>query len=103
MLVLHACGGIASGLGLLLLVPVGALALLLPPRSALFLAAVAVIALLADTIWQQLSGHADITSYATAGLLGVVLFTAAPGTPQADALSLLASLDVTPVEQVPGR
>ena len=34
--------------------------------------------------------------------LRVVLFTAAPGTPQADALSLLASLDVTPVEQVPG-
>ncbi len=29
--------------------------------------------------------------------LRVVLFTAAPGTPQADALSLLASLDVTPV------
>lgn len=34
--------------------------------------------------------------------LRVVLFTAAPGTPQADALSLLASLDVTPVGQVPG-
>jgi hypothetical protein len=30
--------------------------------------------------------------------LRVVLFTAAPGTPQADALSLLASLEVTPVE-----
>ena len=30
--------------------------------------------------------------------LRVVLFTAAPGTPQADALHLLASLDVTPVE-----
>jgi hypothetical protein len=30
--------------------------------------------------------------------LRVVLFTAAPGTPQADALHLLASLDVTPVK-----
>jgi transcriptional regulator with XRE-family HTH domain len=30
--------------------------------------------------------------------LRVVLFTAAAGTPQADALSLLASLDVTPIE-----
>ncbi len=77
MLLLHACGGIASGLGLLLLLPVGALAFLLPPRSALFLAAVAAIAVLADTIWQQLSGHADIVSYATAGLLGTVLFTIA--------------------------
>jgi two-component system sensor histidine kinase PilS (NtrC family) len=77
MLLLHACGGITSGLGILFLVPVGSLAFLLPPRSALFLAAVTAITILADTIWQQLSGHADITAYATAGLLGVVLFTIA--------------------------
>ena len=77
MLLFHACGGIASGLGLLFLLPVGGLAFLLPPRSALFLAAVAAIAVLADTIWQQLSGHTDIVSYATAGLLGVVLFAIA--------------------------
>ena len=77
MLLLHACGGVAGGMGLLLLVPVGALAFLLPPRSALFLAAVTVILVLAHTIWQQLTGHADITAYATAGLLGVVLFTVA--------------------------
>jgi two-component system, NtrC family, sensor histidine kinase PilS len=77
MLLLHACGGVAGGLGLLLFVPVGGLAFLLPPRSALFLAAVTAILVLAHTIWQQLSGHADITAYATAGLLGVVLFTIA--------------------------
>jgi two-component system sensor histidine kinase PilS (NtrC family) len=77
MVLLHACGGVAGGLGLLLLVPVGSLAFLLPPRSALFLAAVAVIAVLVYTIWQQLSGRADITAYATAGLLGTVLFTVA--------------------------
>jgi two-component system, NtrC family, sensor histidine kinase PilS len=77
LMLLHACGGIASGLGLLLLLPVGGLAFLLPPRSALFLASVAAIAVLADTIWQQLSGHTDIVSYATAGLLGIVLFAIA--------------------------
>jgi two-component system sensor histidine kinase PilS (NtrC family) len=77
MLILHACGGVASGLGLLFLVPVGSLAFLLPPRSALFLAAVTAIAVLADTIWQQLTGHTDIPAYATAGLLGAVLFTIA--------------------------
>jgi two-component system sensor histidine kinase PilS (NtrC family) len=77
LLVLHACGGIGSGLGLLLLLPVGGLAFLLPPRSALFLAAVAAIAVLADTIWQQLNGHADIVVYASAGLLGIVLFVIA--------------------------
>jgi len=74
VLLLHTCGGVASGLGVLFLVPVGALAFLLPPRSALFLAAVAAIAILADTIWQQLGGKSDINSYATAGLLGAVLF-----------------------------
>jgi len=77
MLLLHACGGVASGLGLLLLVPVGSLAFLLPPQSALFLAAVSIIALLAHTIWQQLTVHIDINAYATAGLLGIVLFTIA--------------------------
>jgi two-component system sensor histidine kinase PilS (NtrC family) len=77
VLLLHTCGGVASGLGVLFLVPVGALAFLLPPRSALFLAAVAAIAILADTIWQQLGGKTDINSYATAGLLGAVLFVTA--------------------------
>jgi two-component system, NtrC family, sensor histidine kinase PilS len=77
MLILHACGGISSGLGLLLLVPVGGLAFLLPPRSALFLAAVTAITVLVHTIWQQVGGHADITAYATAGFLGLVLFTIA--------------------------
>jgi two-component system sensor histidine kinase PilS (NtrC family) len=75
MLLLHACGGISSGLGSLLFVPVGGLAFLLPPRSALFLAAVAAIAVLLHTIWQQLTGHADINVYTTAGFLGLVLFT----------------------------
>jgi two-component system sensor histidine kinase PilS (NtrC family) len=77
VLLLHTCGGVASGLGVLFLVPVGALAFLLPPRSALFLAAIAAIAILSDTIWQQLGGKSDINSYATSGLLGVVLFVTA--------------------------
>jgi two-component system sensor histidine kinase PilS (NtrC family) len=77
VLLLHTCGGVASGLGVLFLVPVGALAFLLPPRSALFLAAIAAIAILVDTISQQLGGTTDINSYATAGLLGAVLFVTA--------------------------
>ncbi len=77
VLLLHTCGGVASGLGVLFLVPVSALAFLLPPRSALFLAAVAAIAVLVDTIWQQLTGITDSNSYATAGLLGAVLLASA--------------------------
>ncbi len=77
ILILHSCGGIASGLGLLLLVPVGGLAFLLPMRSALFLAAVAALSVLGDTIWQQYSERGDSGTYATAGLLGAVLFVIA--------------------------
>ena len=75
MMLLHASGGVANGLGLLFLLPVGGLAFLLQPRTAFFLAAIAALAVLADTIWQQVGGDTDITSYATAGLLGIVLFT----------------------------
>jgi two-component system sensor histidine kinase PilS (NtrC family) len=77
MLLVHASGGVVGGLGLLLLVPVGGLAFLLPPQSALFLAAVTIISVLAHTIWQQFTGHIDSNAFATAGLLGVVLFTVA--------------------------
>jgi two-component system sensor histidine kinase PilS (NtrC family) len=76
-LILHASGGISGGLGLLLLVPIGGLSFLLNARSALFLAALAALAVLADTIWQQFSDRADSTAYATAGLLGLLLFVIA--------------------------
>jgi two-component system sensor histidine kinase PilS (NtrC family) len=77
ILLLQSWGGVGSGLGLLMLMPVGGLAFLLTVRSALFLAAVATVAVLSQTIWEQLSGHLDIASYATAGLLGIVLFAIA--------------------------
>ncbi len=77
MLILHACGGVGSGLGLLFVVPIGALGFVLPPRSALFLAALAALAILGHTIWLQLIGIADSGTYATAGLLGALLFTIA--------------------------
>jgi len=73
-LIVHASGGVAGGLGLLLLVPVGGVAYLLDYRRALFLAAVAALAVLGDTIWQGLTEHGDSASYPTAGLLGLVLF-----------------------------
>jgi two-component system sensor histidine kinase PilS (NtrC family) len=76
-LIVHASGGVAGGLGLLLLVPVGGVAYLLDYRRALFLAAVAALAVLGDTIWQGFTERADSASYATAGLLGLVLFVIA--------------------------
>ena len=58
--------------------PVGGLAFLLPPRSALFLAAVAAIAVLrAHHLAAAYAATSDINVYATAGFLGLVLFTIA--------------------------
>ncbi len=77
ILILNACGGIASGLGLLLIVPVGAASLLLTPRLALFFAALTVVALLGQTIWLSIVGRLDTSSYANAGVLGAVLLIVA--------------------------
>ncbi len=77
MLILYACGGVTSGLGSLFLVPVGALAFLLPMNRGLFLAAIAALALLMSTIGEQLNGRADASAYATAGVLGAMLFLVA--------------------------
>jgi two-component system sensor histidine kinase PilS (NtrC family) len=77
IVLLHASGGVANGLGILFLLPVGGFAFLLSPRTAFFLAAIAAIAMLIDTVWQQLGGDTDIASYATAGLLGLLSFTLA--------------------------
>ena len=76
-LLLHAFGGVPSGLGLLFLLPVGGLASIVLPRYAFLLASIATVAVLGDTIIQNLSGHIDTASYATAGLLGAVLFSLA--------------------------
>ena len=77
LLILVACDGVKSGLGSLFLVPVGALAFLLPMNRGLFLAAIAALALLTTTIAEQLNGRADTSAYATAGVLGAMLFLAA--------------------------
>jgi two-component system sensor histidine kinase PilS (NtrC family) len=99
MLILHACGGVSSGFGLLLLVPVGAMALLIPPRFALFFAAVTALVVLTHTIWLQLNGRADIASYTTAGLLGAMLLIAA-GTASALALRMRESEELVRQKEV---
>src|SRR6478609_4570039 len=71
--VLWAAGGVSSGLGILLLLPVAAMALLARDRDALFIAAVASVAVLA----QQIVSDADSpggSGYLAAGVLGAVIF-----------------------------
>jgi len=73
-LLLYSSGGVGSGLGLLMVIPVGAVALLIPWRAAFVVAAAATLALLAQQVAVQWAGFASSADYTAAGVLGVVLF-----------------------------
>jgi two-component system sensor histidine kinase PilS (NtrC family) len=76
-LLMLASGGTDSGLGLLLVVPVGAISLLVANRSAIVIAALASLAILAQQLAQVALGQADPTTFTQAGLLGGVIFIVA--------------------------
>src|SRR6186997_1619591 len=62
-LLLLSSGGVASGIGILFVVPVGAMALLADSRDAFMLAALATLALFAQQIASHMLGNADIYDY----------------------------------------
>jgi two-component system, NtrC family, sensor histidine kinase PilS len=74
---MHASGGISSGVGGLLVVSVGALALLVPGERAFLFAAVAALTILGEQTFSQLQGVTDTAAYAPAGILGAVIFVIA--------------------------
>jgi two-component system, NtrC family, sensor histidine kinase PilS len=76
-LILYAAGGVASGLGILLVIPVGAMALLAEGRDGFLVAAIAALAVLVQQILLDLAGFASPTDYTVAGVLGIVLFAVA--------------------------
>ncbi|HEX6994550.1 MAG TPA: PAS domain-containing protein, partial [Gammaproteobacteria bacterium] len=71
---IHASGGMSNGLGGLLVVSVGAVALLVPARLAFFFAALTSLALLGEQTYSHLTGVTDLDQYVAAALLGIVLF-----------------------------
>src|SRR5262245_34912700 len=75
--VLWASSGVESGLGILVLLPVAAMAMLVSQRDALFMAASAAVAVLAQQLARELVPGPDAGGYLTAGLLGLVIFLAA--------------------------
>ncbi len=74
---MHASGGVPSGVGGLLVISVGALALLVTGRHAFFFAAVAALTILGEQTLSQLQGVTDTAAYAPAGILGAVIFVIA--------------------------
>src|SRR5690606_3050310 len=71
---IHSSGGLSNGLGGLLVVSIGALALLIPARLAFFFAALTSLALLGEQAYSHLAGVTDLDQYVAAALLGIVLF-----------------------------
>ncbi len=76
-LVLYASGGVSSGLGILLVLPVGAMAILAGSRDVFLIAALAALGVLAQQIALGFQGAAPATDYTTAGVLGAILFIVA--------------------------
>ncbi len=74
VVLMHASGGISSGLGGLLVVFVGASSLLLPGRVPAFFAALAALAVLGEQLFSQLGGVSDSGNYPAAGVLGAIIF-----------------------------
>lgn len=73
-LLIHASGGIGSGLATLLFLPVGATAAIVRPRLALLATAVITLGLLFETVVSALSGLSTGGDFLVAGLTGASLF-----------------------------
>jgi two-component system sensor histidine kinase PilS (NtrC family) len=67
-------GGVSSGLGILLVIPVGAMSLLAEGRATLGVASLAALGLLTQQILAVTVGQAQSNDYLLAGILGSVLF-----------------------------
>jgi two-component system sensor histidine kinase PilS (NtrC family) len=74
VVLMHASGGISSGLGGLLVVFVGASSLVLPGRVPAFFASLAALAILGEQLFSQLGGVSDSSNYSAAGVLGAIIF-----------------------------
>lgn len=69
--------GVQSGLGMLLIAPIAGASILVPPRMAALLAAIASLSLLAEEVWRQLLYVGETPGFVQAGILGVLLFISA--------------------------
>lgn len=76
-LLMHAAGGIASGLGILLAVAVAAASLMMAGRLSLLFAALASLAVITQQIFSVMLDDAHATSFTQAGLLGLLFFMVA--------------------------
>ena len=77
ILIMYASGGATSGLGYLLIVAVAAAGMLLPAQLAVFMAALATIALIGESLVHHLVSGVDSKALFVAGSLGAMIFITA--------------------------
>ncbi len=71
---MHSSGGIASGLGVLIIISVAAASIFLPNQLATFLAAIASTVVIAESYYSSAVLHSDMASVFKSGILGMLLF-----------------------------
>ncbi len=76
-ILMHATGGIRTGLGTLLIVSISMTSVFLPRRVTVFLAAVSALAIIAEQIYSQLIYTNYAPAFTQAGLLGILIFVSA--------------------------
>ncbi|MBT8106595.1 MAG: ATPase [Gammaproteobacteria bacterium] len=77
VLLMHASGGIASGLGGLLVIFIGAGSLVLPMTASAPLAALATFAILGEQAYAQVTSLTSVANYPAAGVLSGIIFAIA--------------------------
>ena len=75
VVLMHASGGIGSGLGGLLIVFVGAGSLVLPARLPAVAGAMATFGILGEQVFTQFTGAAAAVNYPAAGVLSAIIFS----------------------------
>lgn len=100
-ILMHAAGGVTSGIGMLLVVSVGGACLLASGRAAVFFAALASMAMLGETFFGTLKHGYPDAYYTQAGLLGAACFgtailasALAARARQSEALAAARALDI---------
>ncbi|HLS80006.1 MAG TPA: ATP-binding protein [Steroidobacter sp.] len=78
-LMTYASGGVASGLGALLVLPIGAAAFVVRRRMALVFAALGTLALLIQQTFWALAHRSDAGDFTSAGIIGALIFIVALG------------------------
>ena len=76
-MLMHATGGVRTGIGMLLILNIAMCALFLQRRVAILFAAIATLAIIAEQIYAQIIFFNNTPGFTQAGLLGILIFLSA--------------------------